>query len=63
MVFDRVSDERPPNFPHFFHVYGSIAQSEFVPSSIDHVFTGVYGEGNNMGIICVSFLSSIDGKS
>ena len=62
MVFDRVSDERPPNFPRFFHEYGSIAQVEFVPSSIDHVFTGLYGEGNNMGIIRISFGSPYDAE-
>jgi len=62
MIFDRVSDERPPNFPRIFHEYGSIAKVEFVPSSIDHIFTGVYGEGNNMGIIRFSLCAPADGE-
>lgn len=50
MIFDRVSDARPPNFPRMLHEYGSFAQVEILPSSIGHKFTGFYGEGNNMGI-------------
>jgi len=61
MIFDRVSDERPPNFPRILHEYGSIAQVEFMPSSVGHKFTGFYGEGSDMGIIRVTFCAPFDG--
>jgi len=61
MIFDRVSDERPPNFPRMSHEYGSLARVAFVPAPTGHVFTGFYGEGNENGIIRVSFGAPFDG--
>mmetsp|Transcript_4804 Transcript_4804/g.10761 ORF Transcript_4804/g.10761 Transcript_4804/m.10761 type:complete len:656 (+) Transcript_4804:564-2531(+) len=63
MIFDRVSDERPPNFPRMLHEYGSIARVAFVPAQPlgSHAFTGFYGEGNELGIIRVTFCAPMDG--
>ena len=60
MAFDRESDERPPNFPRFFHEYGSFAKVAFIPAT-GHKFTGFYGEGNELGIIRITFCAPFDG--
>mmetsp|Transcript_10698 Transcript_10698/g.19365 ORF Transcript_10698/g.19365 Transcript_10698/m.19365 type:complete len:762 (+) Transcript_10698:1-2286(+) len=61
MVFDRISDERPPNFPRLLHEYGSIAKISFEPKDGNN-FTGLYGEGNEFGIIRVTFCAPFDGE-
>ena len=61
MIFDRVSDERPPDFPRMLHEYGSIAKVAWVPNR-DSIFTGFYNEGSEYGIIRITFCAPFDGS-
>ena len=54
-MFDRFSDERPANFPRFFHFSGIVAKVKF-ESTQDHSFTGIF-EGAEHGVLRFSPLA------
>ena len=58
MVFDRLSDERPP-LNRASHEYGSIAQIQWQPSkTTDHNFTGIFEEEDRTGIFRFSLCAA-----
>lgn len=57
-AFDLFSDERPDNFPRFFHESGITAQVNYVSSDTGHNFTGLF-KGSNHGLLRFSPMASI----